>query len=124
MINQEGSLLKASFLLTAFSICQFSATRHFEKIYSVSLFDDIQEEQKEKRKSSSQDRTYSTASSVKKPYGDSWFSPEAHRSVHKLREEYRALAKRYHPDVCKRTDSKEIFQDILNEQAQLLETME
>ena len=58
---------------------------------------------------------------VTRPYGTSWFSPEAHRSMKKLKEEYRALAKKYHPDVCVNPRSKEIFQDILNERADILE---
>ena len=61
--------------------------------------------------------------SIKKPYGTSWFSPEAHRNMKKLKEEYRALAKKYHPDVCDHPRSKEIFQDILNERADILEHM-
>jgi hypothetical protein len=61
---------------------------------------------------------------ISKPYGTSWFSPEAHRNMQKLKEEYRALAKKYHPDCCTRADSKQIFQDILNERADILENMD
>ena len=64
-----------------------------------------------------------TGAPIKKPYGISWFSPEAHRSMKKLKEEYRSLAKKYHPDVCDHPRSKEIFQDILNERADILEHM-
>lgn len=60
---------------------------------------------------------------IKKPYGTSWFSPKAHQSMKKLKEEYRVLAKKYHPDVCDHPRSKEIFQDILNERADILEHM-
>jgi hypothetical protein len=60
---------------------------------------------------------------ISKPYGTSWFSPEAHRNMKKLKEEYRALAKKYHPDCCTRADSKQLFQDILNERADILENM-
>lgn len=61
---------------------------------------------------------------IKKPYGDSWFSPQAHSSMKKLKEEYRTLAKKYHPDVCTHIRSQEIFQEILNERADILERME
>lgn len=60
---------------------------------------------------------------IVKPYGTSWFSPEAHQSMKKLKEEYRSLAKKYHPDVCKHPRSKDAFQDILNERADILEHM-
>lgn len=60
---------------------------------------------------------------VVKPYGNSWFSPQAHRDMKKLKEEYHALAKQYHPDKCQHPRSKEIFQEILNERADILEHM-
>lgn len=60
---------------------------------------------------------------IVKPYGNSWFSPQAHQDIKKLKEEYRKLAKLYHPDVCKHIRSKEIFQEILNERADILEQM-
>lgn len=60
---------------------------------------------------------------IVKPYGTSWFSPEAHRDMKKLKEEYRSLAKKYHPDVSDHPRSKEAFQDILNERADILERM-
>lgn len=77
----------------------------------------------ERTQQSQSDQKKDTGTSIKKPYGTSWFSPEAHRNMKKLKEEYRALAKKYHPDVCGHLWSKEIFQDILNERADILEQM-
>lgn len=62
-------------------------------------------------------------SPITKPYGNSWFSPEAHHNMKILREEYHALAKQYHPDLCNHIRSKEIFQEILNERADILDSM-
>lgn len=61
---------------------------------------------------------------IVKPYGSSWFSPRAHQDIKKLKEEYRTLAKMYHPDICRHTCSTQIFQEILNERAKILEQME
>ena len=63
------------------------------------------------------------ATSIQRPYGDSWFSPEAHRNIKKLKEEYHKLAKQYHPDKCNHPLSKRIFQEIVNERAIILENM-
>ena len=79
--------------------------------------------QQERAQQSQGNQKKDTDAPIKKPYGTSWFSPEAHRSMKKLKEEYRALAKKYHPDVCDHPQSKDIFQDILNERADILEHM-
>lgn len=60
---------------------------------------------------------------IVRPYGNSWFSPEAHKKLKALRKEYHLLAKQYHPDLCSHPRSKEIFQEILNERASILETI-
>ena len=57
------------------------------------------------------------------PFGASWFSPEAHKDRKVLKKEYYKLAKQYHPDVCNHINSKQIFQEILNERANILESM-
>lgn len=57
-----------------------------------------------------------------KPYGDSWFSEDAHKNIFSLKKEYHLLAKKYHPDHCKHMKAKEIFQDILAERAEILES--
>ncbi len=61
---------------------------------------------------------------VEKPYGDSWFSPKAHTDEKVLKDEYRNLAKKYHPDVAKTKESETIFQEINNERADILDTFE
>lgn len=60
---------------------------------------------------------------VIRPCGSSWFSPEAHWDMKKLKKEYHKLAKQYHPDRCKHPRSKQIFQETLNERAKILEHM-
>lgn len=88
------------------------------------LFDgDFTRGQESKKNGQEHHEASSAEKPIVKPYGDNWFSPEAHRSIQKLRAEYKALAKLYHPDVCRHPNSKEIFQDILDEQARLLENM-
>jgi hypothetical protein len=53
------------------------------------------------------------------PYGNSWFSNEAHHSIDALKLEYRKLAKTYHPDVCKLPNSSDLFKAISTEYSQL-----
>lgn len=62
--------------------------------------------------------------SIEKPYGDSWFSLNAHTDEKLLKEEYRNLAKKYHPDVAKTKESKTVFQEINNERADILDNFE
>ena len=71
---------------------------------------------------SSHESTYQHPPIVR-PYGNNWFSPEAHKNLRVLRKEYHLLAKQYHPDLCSHPRSKEIFQEILNERASILETI-
>ena len=54
------------------------------------------------------------------PYGTSWFSANAHSDVTILKAEYRALAKKYHPDVCQHPDSNSAMQQIIAEYEELL----
>lgn len=58
---------------------------------------------------------YTCTLNVDRPYGSSWFSPQAHSDENILNAEYRKLAKQYHPDLCKQINAKEIFQEITNE---------
>ena len=53
-------------------------------------------------------------------YGTSWFSVNAHSDVTILKAEYRALAKKYHPDVCQHPDSNSAMQQIIAEYEELL----
>ena len=73
-----------------------------------------------------QERTHAEkerAEPVVRPFGESWFSPEAHRDRRKPKSEFNNLAKQYHPDVSKHPMSHQIFQEILNERATILENM-
>lgn len=60
---------------------------------------------------------------IVRPFGDCWFSPAAHQDMKALKEEYHRLAKQYHPDVCGDRRGQQIFQQILNERAEILEQM-
>ena len=60
-------------------------------------------------------------SDVKKPYGNNWFSPEAHKDLSVLKHEYRKLILKYHPDSP--DGSTEIFIDIQKERAMLIDEM-
>lgn len=59
-------------------------------------------------------------SPITPPYGTSWFSVKAHSDVAVLKTEYRALAKKYHPDVCHHPDSNTAMQQITAEYEDLL----
>lgn len=59
-------------------------------------------------------------SPITPPYGTSWFSVKAHSNVAVLKTEYRALAKKYHPDVCHHPDSNTAMQQITAEYEDLL----
>lgn len=54
-------------------------------------------------------------------YGNSWFSPDAHKDIKILSAEYRKLAKKYHPDICKNNNANKVFVDITNERAEIVE---
>lgn len=49
---------------------------------------------------------------VEKPFGDSWFSPNAHSDPAALKKEFRELAKKYHPDVSNEALATVIFKEI------------
>lgn len=54
------------------------------------------------------------------PHGTSWFSVDAHTDAAALKAEYRALVKKYHPDVCQHPDSNAAMQQIAAEYEDLL----
>ena len=55
---------------------------------------------------------------IQSKYGDSWFSPEAHKNYDIFIKEYHILAKKYHPD---NEGSEVVFLDIQKEKELLLE---
>ena len=59
----------------------------------------------------------------KKSYGNSWFSLEAHNDESKLKEEYRKLAKQYHPDISTNPRATIIFQEITQEKNDILKSI-
>ncbi len=58
---------------------------------------------------------------ITKPYGNKWFSPRTKHDRKALKNEYRELAKKYHPDHNNSMCATAIFQDILAERMQILE---
>lgn len=60
---------------------------------------------------------------IKPLYGDSWFSPNAHKDIKVLSAEYRKLAKEYHPDICKNINASKVFVEIANERAEIIESI-
>ena len=78
---------------------------------------------KEKNPHVSEQSTQPQDAPVVRPFGDCWFSPAARQDMKALKEEYHRLAKQYHPDVCGDRRGQQIFQEILNERAEILEQM-
>lgn len=58
---------------------------------------------------------------VVKPYGNSWFSPDAHKNLSALKKEYHKLIMKYHPDAP--NGSADIFIDIQNERQQIIDSI-
>ncbi len=56
-----------------------------------------------------------------RPFGNSWFSPEAHRDYRKLRAEYKDLAKLYHPD--NKDGNEDAFKEINAEREAIMERL-
>lgn len=57
--------------------------------------------------------------SINRAFGTSWFSEEAHSDMNLLKREFRALSKKYHPDVSRLKRATAIFQDISSEYDEL-----
>lgn len=56
-------------------------------------------------------------------YPGSWFSEKAHENITALKEEYRVLVKKYHPDSSGTEKTAKIFLRIVDERADILERM-
>ena len=80
-------------------------------------------ERKEKAPHVSEQNTQPQEAPIVRPFGDCWFSSAARQDMKALKEEYHRLAKQYHPDVCGDRRSQQIFQEIFNERAEILERM-
>ena len=57
----------------------------------------------------------------KKTYGNNWFSPEAYINLDVLKEEYRILSKKYHPD--NNLGAKNIYLEIQAERNKIYESL-
>ena len=64
---------------------------------------------------------FSENKEFKKPYDDSWFSPEAHKDLKILRKEYNFLAKKYHPD--NNPNGKDVFINIQQERCTIIDSI-
>lgn len=58
-----------------------------------------------------------------KKYKESWYSKEAHNNIDILTDEYRTLAKLYHPDVCNKEYANDVFAEISQEFHELSEQL-
>ncbi len=79
-----------------------------------------EEEQKRRKR---QFRQRVAANQEDTPYVGSFFSPEAHQDIRILKQEYRKLVKRYHPDAGGDAHDVEIMLVIMNERADILESL-
>lgn len=75
--------------------------------------------EKERRRKEFRDRVKSSPSG-----GGSWFSEKAHRDLKALKEEYRVLVKKYHPDSSKDARTAKILMRIMSERADILERIQ
>lgn len=57
------------------------------------------------------------------PHEGSWFSPAAHEDLRALKEEYRVLVKKYHPDSSGDDATARILMRIMTERADILESI-
>lgn len=57
----------------------------------------------------------------KDEHNTTWFSTNAYNDTDILKSEYRALVKKYHPDICKLNNAKEIFQEINSQYQKILD---
>ncbi|MBR1634508.1 MAG: hypothetical protein IJ682_05530 [Lachnospiraceae bacterium] len=82
-----------------------------------------QKADEERRRRRRQFHQHVAASQEETPYHGSFFSPQAHKNVRILKQEYRKLVKRYHPDAGGDAHDVEIMLVIMNERADILERM-
>ena len=65
-----------------------------------------------------------TAETKDMPFPGSYFSPQAHKNIRILKQEYRKVVKRYHPDSGGSAKDVEIMIRIMNERADILERID
>lgn len=96
---------------------------HSEQRYSSSKEQQHSRQQTSSESNAEHTRKKKSGEPIQRPYGENWFSPQAHSDMTLLIKEYHKLAKQYHPDICEHSHSQAIFQEILNERAEILEQM-
>ena len=62
-----------------------------------------------------------TNDDLARPYGNSWFSPNAHTDYEILKKEYYAYAKKYHPDNA--PEAEQIFKEINDERLAIIHSL-
>ena len=86
--------------------------------------EDQRRREEERQRKRSRFKQFVAASEGDMAYGNSFFSPQAHRNLQILKQEYRKLVKRYHPDSGGDARDVEIMLMVMNERADILEKME
>ena len=80
--------------------------------------------EEERRKRRRRFKAHAEAASDGVLHEGSFFSPQAHSNLKLLKQEYRRLVKRYHPDAGGTARDVEIMLMIMNERADILERMQ
>lgn len=75
-------------------------------------------EEKERRRQEFKERVENPA-----PFAGSWFSEDARKDIRSLKEEYRVLVKKYHPDASGDHRTAKVLMRIMAERAEILEAM-
>ncbi len=79
-------------------------------------------EKTKKQTNNDGDNKKESKSANKRPYGSKWFSEEAYKDPNVLKQEYRALAKKYHPDC--NPNGKQEFLEIQQERAVIMQNFD
>lgn len=87
-------------------------------------YDDLYGEKKQHPSHNRNNLGSSYFAQSKKPYGNSWFSPEAHHNIKILKKEYILLAKKYHPDKTQLQETSIVFNEITLERNMIKEKLE
>lgn len=96
----------------------------FGKIYDNPSFKAQREaERKQREERERQRKEFLEKSSDPTLYPGSWFSEKAHENITVLKEEYRVLVKKYHPDSSGSDKTAKIFLRIVDERADILDRM-
>ncbi|MBO6215835.1 MAG: hypothetical protein J6N76_09980, partial [Lachnospiraceae bacterium] len=91
--------------------------------YSDELKRRREEEEKRRRSEQAAGGFYHGVAHPEEMPEEGWFTSEAKFDIAILKKEYRILVKKYHPDVSQDARTARILQSIMNERADILESM-